>query len=165
MTEEDLISRYGREKVEAWKKAFQNATIRNDFIFCKAMQNMNICKEVLRLFLQDTIEIKSITPQSTIDSFLKSKAVRLDVLVEDRNGNHYDIEMQVVISDSIAKRMRMYQASIDVSTFEKGKDYKQARETLIKARRAFNQRFLLTFSSCHKLYVMATYRKLMNLKG
>ena len=131
MTEEDLISRYGREKVEAWKKAFQNATIRNDFIFCKAMQNMNICKEVLRLFLQDTIKIKSITPQSTINSFLKSKAVRLDVLVEDKNGNHYDIEMQVVISDSIAKRMRMYQASIDVSTFEKGKDYKQAKKTII----------------------------------
>ena len=61
------------------------------------MQNMNICKEVLHLFLQDTIEIKSITPQSTIDSFLKSKAVRLDVLVEDG-------------------------------------------ESLIKARRAFNQR-------------------------
>jgi len=95
------------------------------------MQNMNICKEVLRLFLQDTIEIKSITPQSTIDSFLKSKAVRLDVLVEDKYGNHYDIEMQVVISDSIAKRMRMYQASIDVSTFEKGKDYKQAKKTII----------------------------------
>ena len=39
--------------------------------------------------------------------------------------------MQVVISDSIAKRMRMYQASIDVSTFEKGKDYKQAKKTII----------------------------------
>jgi len=37
------------------------------------------------------------------------------------------------------------------------------KEPLIKARRAFNQRFLLTFSSCHKLYAMATYRKLMNL--
>ena len=38
------------------------------------------------------------------------------------------------------------------------------KETLIKARRAFNQRFLLTFSSCHKLYVMATYRKLIKYK-
>ena len=95
------------------------------------MQNMNICKEVLHLFLQDTIEIKSITPQSTIDSFLKSKAVRLDVLVEDRYGNHYDIEMQVVNSDSIPKRMRMYQASIDTASFGKGKKYKEAKKTII----------------------------------
>ena len=39
----------------------------------------------------------------------------------------------------------------------------EAKETLIKARRAFDQRFLLTFSSCHKICVMATYRKLKNL--
>ena len=54
-------------------------------------------------------------------------------------------------------------------TFNKQKNltlgYQKNKETLIKARRAFNQRFLLTFSSCHKLYVMATYRKLVNLKG
>jgi len=43
------------------------------------------------------------------------------------------------------------------------RDYASIKEPLIKARRAFNQRFLLTFSSCHKSYVMATYRKLMNL--
>ena len=71
MTEEALISLYGKEKAETWKKEFQNATIRGDFIFCKAMQNMDICKEVLRLFLQDVVEIKSISPQSTIDRFFK----------------------------------------------------------------------------------------------
>ena len=129
--ETELIKRFGKKKVESWKKEFQNATIQNDFVFCKTMQNTKLCAEVLRLFLQDSIKIKQITPQSTIDNFLKSKAVRLDVLVEDYEGNHYDLEMQVVTKDSIAKRMRMYQASIDVSTFEKGKNYKDAKKTII----------------------------------
>ena len=129
--EKELLERFGKETVESWRKEFQNATIQNDFVFCKTMQKLKLCAEVLRLFLQDVIKIKSISPQSTIDNFLKSKAVRLDVLVEDYEGNHYDLEMQVVSRDSIAKRMRMYQASIDVSTFEKGKDYKDAKKTII----------------------------------
>lgn len=129
--EKELLERFGKETVESWRREFQNATIQNDFVFCKTMQKLKLCAEVLRLFLQDVIKIKSISPQSTIDNFLKSKAVRLDVLVEDYEGNHYDLEMQVVSRDSIAKRMRMYQASIDVSTFEKGKDYKDAKKTII----------------------------------
>ena len=129
--EKELIKRVGKKRVESWKKEFQNATIQNDFVFCKTMQKLELCAEVLRLFLHDTIKIKQIVSQPTIDNFLKSKAVRLDVLVEDYEGNHYDLEMQVVNQDSIAKRMRMYQASIDVSTFEKGEDYKDAKKTII----------------------------------
>ena len=129
--EKKLIEKVGKKRVESWKKKFQNATIQNDFVFCKTMQKLELCAEVLRLFLQDSIKIKQIVSQPTIDNFLKSKAVRLDVLVKDYEGNCYDLEMQVVSRDSIAKRMRMYQASIDVSTFEKGEDYKDAKKTII----------------------------------
>ena len=129
--EEELIKKVGKKRVESWKKEFQDATIQNDFVFCKTMQKIELCEKVLRLFLHDIIKIKQITSQSSIDNFLKSKAVRLDVLVEDYEGNHYDLEMQVVSRDSIAKRMRMHQASIDVSTFEKGEDYKDAKKTII----------------------------------
>ena len=129
--EEELIKKVGKKRVESWKKEFQDATIQNDFVFCKTMQKIELCEKVLRLFLHDIIKIKQITSQSSIDNFLKSKAVRLDVLVEDYEGNHYDLEMQVVSRDSIAKRMRIYQASIDVCTFEKGEDYKDAKKTII----------------------------------
>ena len=129
--EEELIKKVGKKRVESWKKKFQKATIQNDFVFCKTMQKLELCEKVLRLFLHDIIKIKQITSQSSIDNFLKSKAVRLDVLVEDYEGNHYDLEMQVVSRDSIAKRMRIYQASIDVCTFEKGEDYKDAKKTII----------------------------------
>ena len=69
--EKELIDRVGKERVESWKKEFQNATIQNDFVFCKTMQKLELCAEVLRLFLHNTIKIKQITSQPTIDNFLK----------------------------------------------------------------------------------------------
>ena len=131
MTEDELISRYGKEKVEQWKEAFSKATIQNDFVFCKVAGMLRNCKEILCRILGYMIEIKKITPQASIDNFLHSKAVRLDILVEDESGNNYDIEMQVVVNDSIPKRMRIYQASIDSATFAKGKKYKDAKKTII----------------------------------
>ena len=46
--EKELIERFGKQQVEAWKKEFQNATIQNNFVFCKTMQNLEFCAEVLK---------------------------------------------------------------------------------------------------------------------
>ena len=37
-------------------------------MFCKVMQNMNICKKVLELVLEEDLSIKKITSQKTIDN-------------------------------------------------------------------------------------------------
>jgi hypothetical protein len=93
------------------RKSFEQLTIQNDFMFCKVMQNMNICKKVLQLVLQEeNISIKKITSQQTIENNSESKTVRLDVLVEDYDKNTYDVEMQLVENDDIPKRIRIYQA-------------------------------------------------------
>ena len=70
-------------------------------------------------------------PQATIAPLLESKSVRLDVLAKDKQGNHYNVEMQVVNNDSISKRLRIYQASIDLTFFKKGMRYKDAKDTII----------------------------------
>ena len=131
MTEKELIDRFGKEKVAKWKEEFKKATIQNDFIFCKVAGKTEICTELLRRILGYVIKIKTIISQSTIDNFPKSKGVRLDLLVEDVHGNYCDVEMQVVLSDSIPKRMRMYQASIDVRTVVRGGRYKNITKTII----------------------------------
>lgn len=114
------------------RKSFEQLTIQNDFMFCKVMQNMNICKKVLQLVLQDeNISIKKITSQQTIENNSESKTVRLDVLVEDYDKNTYDVEMQLVENDDIPKRIRIYQASIDISKLLRGKRYKDATNTVI----------------------------------
>ena len=37
-------------------------------MFCKVMQNMNICKKVLELVLEEELSIKRITSQQTIEN-------------------------------------------------------------------------------------------------
>ena len=87
---------------------FERLTITNDFVFSRVMEDEEVCQSVLQAFLADDIKIASVAVQRFIDNSIEAKAVRLDVLAKDANGNNYNIEMQVV------------------------------KATLIKARRAFN---------------------------
>ena len=99
------------EKREFFRKKFLSSTIQNDFMFCQVMQDEAICTKVLNTLLKDFFDVGTIkvsTPHATIENHPELKFVRLDVLATDEAGNSYDIEMQVV------------------------------KETLIKARRAFN---------------------------
>ena len=131
VTEEELIAIYGKEKVAEAKQQFKNATIQNDLIFYHVMKNKTLCEKLLRIILKKDIRIEDAIPQSTISNYLHSKTVRLDVLATDDKHNHYDIEMQMMNNDSIPKRMRMYQSSIDIAFFAKGKKYDQANDTII----------------------------------
>ena len=114
------------------RKQFNELTIQDDFMFCKVMQNMSICKQVLQLVLEEkNIHIKKISAQHTIENASEIKSVRLDVLAEDEKGNKFDIEMQMVNNDRIPKRMRLYQATIDVYTMGKGMLYADMSDTII----------------------------------
>ena len=113
------------------RKQFEELTIQDDFMFCKVMQNMNICKKVLELVLKEDISIKKITSQKTIENNSEIKAVRLDVLVEDKDNNNIDVEMQMVNNDKIPQRMRLYQANIDVYGTSKGIPYAEMPNTII----------------------------------
>ena len=113
------------------RKQFEELTIQDDFMFCKVIQNMNICKKVLELVLKEDISIKKITSQKTIENNSEIKAVRLDVLVEDEDNNNIDLEMQMVNNDKIPQRMRLYQANIDVYGTSKGIPYAEMPNTII----------------------------------
>ena len=113
------------------RKPFEELTIQDDFMFYKVMQNLRICRKVLQLVLEEDIKIKNIKSQQTIENISESKSIRLDILVEDHNRNSFDVEMQLVENDNIAKRMRIYQASIDISKLIKGKKYKDVTDTII----------------------------------
>ena len=113
-------------------KEFQDLTFQDDFMFCKVLQNMKICKRILELVLEEeNISIKNITSQKTIENHSESKLVRLDVLAEDEKKDNFNIEMQMVNNDKIPQRMRLYQASIDVYMTEKGTFYANMPNTVI----------------------------------
>ena len=113
-------------------KSFDDLTIADDFMFCKVMQNEGICKEFLEMVLSDKIgKIVYLSPQNSVATGIEAKSVRLDVFVKDENGKSYDIEMQVANEHNLPKRMRYYQAAIDIAFLDKGVHYKALNDSYI----------------------------------
>ena len=114
------------------EKDFDKLTIADDFMFCKVMEYEPICKEFLEMLFNTKIEkITYLSSQNTVTANSGAKTVRLDVLVKDKAGASYDIEMQVGNEYNIPKRMRYYQAVLDVAFLDKGYSYKALNESFI----------------------------------
>ena len=114
------------------RKPFEELTIADDFMFCKVMQNKGLCKTFLEMVLSDKIgKITYLSSQDTVFTGSESKSVRLDLLIKDETGKSYDIEMQVSDEHNIPKRMRYYQAAIDISFLDKGTHYKALNDSYI----------------------------------
>lgn len=106
------------------EKEFDELTIADDYMFYRVMEDPEICKTLLNRVLQGKIEtITEIELQKTIDDAGRAKGVRFDVWAKDCNGRIYDIEMQAIDKKDLAKRIRYYQAAIDVSILGKSKPY------------------------------------------
>ena len=113
-------------------KRFEDLTFTDDFMFCKAMQNPDLCKKLIEMILFDTIgKIVYISIQHNINTYEQAKSVRFDVLVQAENGKFYDVEMQVSNERNIPKRMRFYQAAIDISFLDKGNSYNNLNDSFI----------------------------------
>ena len=113
-------------------KKFEDLTLQDDFMFCKVMQNTDLCKRLIEMILSDKIgKIAYISVQHSINTYEQAKSVRFDVLVQTENGKFYDVEMQVSNEKNIHKRMRFYQAAIDISFLDKGNFYNDLNESFI----------------------------------
>ena len=113
-------------------KKFEDLTLQDDFMFCKVMQNEGLCKALLEMILFDTIgKIAYISIQHSINTYEQAKSVRFDVLVQTENGKFYDVEMQVSNERNIPKRMRFYQAALDISFLDKGNSYNNLNDSFI----------------------------------
>ena len=112
------------------QKPFEDLTISDDFMFCKVMEYAP--KEFLEILFSVKIEkITYLSPQNTVTTNSEAKTVRLDVLVKDKAGTSYDIEMQVGNEYNIPKRMRYYQSVLDVAFLDKGYSYKALNDSFI----------------------------------
>ena len=119
---------------ERANRAWEELSIQDNFIFLRVMQNKDLCKRLIERILH--IKIRDLSypyTEKTIDLRLDSKAVRLDVYVEDEAGTVYNIEMQTAkgADGALAKRTRYYQAMSDMDLIGKGVYYDQLRQTYI----------------------------------
>ena len=113
-------------------KPIEELTISDDFMFGAVMQNPNLCKPLLELILGVKIrKIEYPELQKVINKHYGSKAIRLDVYVEDEAGTVYDVEIQTTVKKHLPKRTRYYQGIIDLNILEKGEDYSKLRKSFV----------------------------------
>ena len=90
------------------QKPFEELTISDDFMFCKVMEYEPICKEFLEMLFSTKIEkITYLSSQNTITTNFGAKTVRLDVLVKDKAGTSYDIEMCFPLDIRVYRKTRV----------------------------------------------------------
>ena len=129
----DLPESVLEELQKVWKREWEKLTLADDFIFSRIMQNTEVCKEVLELLLKIKIShIEFPVAQKVIQTLKASKGVRMDVYVQERDGQRvFDIEIQSVITKEEALRARYYQGMLDLDNLLKGSDYVELPQTYI----------------------------------
>ena len=113
-------------------KSFDDLTIVDDYMFYRVMEDTDICKTLLNIVLRDKVEpITEIELQKTIADGGRAKWVRFYVVAKSQNGSIYDIEMQAINKNDLAKRIRYYQSAIDISVLEKNQPYENLPDSFI----------------------------------
>ena len=135
------------------RKSFDELTIADDYMFYRVMENTDICKTLLNIVLHDKTEpIIDIQLQKTVADAGSAKGVRFDVWAKDLNGTIYDVEMQAINKDDLARRIRYYQSAIDISVLDKNKPYEALPDSFII--------FFCTFDYLGKALPVYTFKTL-----
>ncbi len=119
------------KRVQDIDKGWERLTISNDFVFCKAMLNVDLCKEVLEAILQVPIErIEYMGRQEVLDTDVQNKGVRLDMYVRDDEGTVYNVEMQSTDTYELPQRTRYYQALMALDQINRARPTQNPRAPL-----------------------------------
>ena len=113
---------------EQWK----SIGISNDFVFCKVMQDKELLSELIRRILPDLkfTDLK-IDGQKTIEIGPDIHGVRFDVFATMEDGRIVDIELQVLNTGNLPKRIRYYGSMADMQMLEKGVVYDELVESYV----------------------------------
>lgn len=90
------------------------------WMFNRVMCQESICRRIIRAaFDIDAERISYINAEQAFEPGSESRGVRMDVVARG-DGQVYDIELQVEHEPLLGRRMRYYQAAMDVSELERG---------------------------------------------
>ncbi len=107
---------------EEKKKAFQELTIKDNFIFTAVMSDKENCRKLLSMVLGFQVTVVSVDYEYSIMYNPDYKGIRLDVLAVDNGGSQYNVEIQTV-NRKIEKRSRYYHSQLDMKLLGRGKEY------------------------------------------
>ena len=99
-------------------------------MFYATMMEGDNCKRLLEIILQMSIKEIQIDYEKTLTYHPDYHGIRLDIIAEDEDKTHYNVEMQV--SDTpLVKRSRYYHSQIDMGSLLTGQSYDQLPETYV----------------------------------
>ena len=104
------------------KKAFQELTIKDNFMFTAVMSDKENCRRLLSMVLGFPVKVVSVDYEYSIMYNPDYKGIRLDVLAVDDGGSQYNVEVQTV-NRKIEKRSRYYHSQLDMKLLGRGKEY------------------------------------------
>ncbi len=105
--------------------------IDDDFMNVIFNNNTPLVEYVLRIILdKDDLIVESSETQHELEIF-GSRKLYLDVFAKDSTGKKFNIEVQRSDSGAIAQRARYHSAAIDVSSLEKGADFKELPDSYV----------------------------------
>ena len=121
---QDFISSY-----EARKMFINSLNLMDDTFFAAVMEDVDVCTYVLRIITGiKSLRVISSKAQYQIRN-LVSHSVILDIIAEDDKGRVYNIEVQKSDRDHHPKRIRYYQANVDISFLNNGCKYEDSPES------------------------------------
>lgn len=138
MSETELIEIKGisperlKEIEQQIAEKWESISICNDFVFCKIMQDEELLAELIRRILPDLKFSKlDIQAQKTVEIGPDIHGVRFDVFVELEDGSVVEIEMQVLDTGNLPKRLRFYGSMADTQMLEKGILYSNLKDSYV----------------------------------
>ena len=108
-------------------ESFQKLNLTNAYLFAAAMQDEEICRNVLEIALNKRISRLKAHVEQVLFLDSEFKSVRFDVYASDEEEVSYDVEMQNDDTKNLPKRCRYYQAELDVTSLRPGEDYQQLK--------------------------------------
>ena len=116
----------------ALETQWKSLTITNDFVFCKAMLDPELCREVLEAILSIPIDhLEYIGRQEVVDTAPGAKSIRLDVYVRDGSGTVFSVEMQATDTHELPRRTRFYHALMSLDEIDRGQRYSALKDTYV----------------------------------
>ncbi len=127
MSEEETNQPYKLRSFEEKKALVSRLNLMDDIFFSAVMRDKAACEYLVSHLLKKKLKVIDNRPQHTVANIDKH-SITLDLLVEDEAGQLYDVEIQGINEGNHERRVRYYQAAIDWSILEKGKDYSELPE-------------------------------------
>ena len=125
--------RHTKAQIAAAARAWDEATLSNDYLFNRVMQQKHALLPTLQRLVPELAikKLVHITTQHSFKATYDSRGFRLDIFAEDQNGRRLDLEMQVVNHHDLLKRAACYQVMMIDEQLEEGDFYQRLRPVYV----------------------------------